>query len=188
MSNFLNKMQQTQIEKQAKQNSLGNLTPASIDSIVNQISTDIENRILNQATGQGMRRRQTEGNFITRTYEYRYYYTQVPVQFRQAPCTAICFDGGSEHDWDNEKYFVGIRNLDEAKQIAIAIMRRMYANKMQVQKPQKNKNGSTYFNPNWEFYTLDEIVRLIQKSTTLKLEGFSTSLYYIVSKTQQPRL
>lgn len=185
MSDFLQKMRQAQNEYQTKQNGLGYLTPASIESIVNQISTDFEKRILRQASGQGMIHRQTEGNFIGRMYEYRFYYTDIPVMFEQKYCTAIYHDGGGEADWDNERYIVGVRNIAEAKQIAIAIMQRLYANKMQVLKPQKKKPGSIYFNSNWEFYALDEIIRVIQKSTTLRLEGFSPSVYYIVSKTQK---
>ena len=141
MNSFLEKMKQTQAAQRAKQNELGNLTPASIDSIINQISTDIENRILKQASGQGMRHRQTEGSFLSRTYEYRYYHAEIPVIFRQATCTAIYHDGGSESDWDNEKYIVGVGKLEDAKQIAIGITRRIFANKMQIIKTQKNKGA-----------------------------------------------
>ena len=179
-------MQQAQNGYQARQNGLGNLKPASIDSIVNQISSDIENRILKQASGQGICRALSESKgLITRRYECRYYVADVPVIFEQKACTAIYYHGGGESDSDNERYYVGVRNLGEAKQIAIAIMHRMYANKMQVEKPQINKTGQRFFNPPMELYSLDEVIRLIQKSTTLKLDGFSTSLIYVVSKTQK---
>lgn len=182
MSDFRQKMQQAQNGYQARQNGLGYLTPAGIDSIVDTISTHLENDIIKQASGRGMIHTQSEGSFISRRYEYRYYYTAVPVKFQQASCTAIYHHGGSEHDWDNERYIVGVRNLGEAKQIAIAIIQRLYANKMQVNKPMTGTNISTsYFN----FYTVDEIVRLIQKSKTLELDGFSTAVYFVVSKTQK---
>ena len=183
MSDFLFRMQQAQNESKANQQGLGDLAPASIDSIVNQISTDLENRIVKQASGQGMVHTQSEGNFISHIYEYRFYHTQIAVVFQQKACSAIYHYGGGESDWDYERYYVGVRDLQEAKQIAIAITRRLYANKMQTIKPIKNKTGSSYHRPNWEFYTVDEAVRAIQNSSSLRLDGFSTSVYNIVSKT-----
>jgi hypothetical protein len=184
MSDFLRKIRHAQAAQQTTQNSLAKLKPANIDSIVNAVCTHLENDILYQANGHSPvgTHTQYEGNFIRHQYEYHFYSAEIPLEFKQAPCPALYHHYGGESDYDNEKFVIGVRNIDEAKQIAIAIIRRLSENKLQIPKTAKNDRRGDFAG----FYTIDELISLIHKSPLLKLNGcFSTRVYYMISKTQK---